>query len=206
MTEHNDCNAQSPALSLSGRIAWMIRFSEVMFDDPPYLVIQATPIFPGCHDKLAERGIVWNIFALLESAKRPGAHQVITADCGYPPDVYLNESIQVSHPDDNTIVWEMDIPGLRPALNDMLIPDQQGFIRLTFARDAYESSIRALLHELQRCARTPVHVHSLTDEVFDLKGLRKHYPDVTLIQVGALEPDESGLALEHVLALDTNAP
>ncbi len=51
-----------------------------------------------------ERSIVWDIFALIDSINRPGAYQVLTADCGYAPDVYIEERALVSHPDNNTMV------------------------------------------------------------------------------------------------------
>ena len=74
---------------LQARIDWRIKFSEIIFDEPPYLVMQPIPQFPGSEPKLDELGIVWDIFALLESAKRPDAYQILTGDCGYAPDVYL---------------------------------------------------------------------------------------------------------------------
>jgi hypothetical protein len=146
----NFLQAEMPA-----RLGWQLFFSEIIFDDPPYLVLQAIPEFPGGSARLAERGIVWDIFRLIESVKRPGAHQLLTSDCGYAPDSYLNEAMLVSHPDADSVVWEIDIEGLRPALADNFEPVRYGFIRLVFRRDEYEADIRRLVLELQRAAATP---------------------------------------------------
>jgi hypothetical protein len=113
-----------PALTLSSRIGWQIYYSEIIFCDPPHLILQAVPDFAGGGNDLAEHGIVWDVFALIESIKQPGAHQMLTADCGYAPDVYIEESVLVSHPDSNTVIWEMDIAGLRPALDKTLTGDR----------------------------------------------------------------------------------
>lgn len=33
-----------PALTLPSRIGWQIHYSEIIFDDPPYLLLQAVPV------------------------------------------------------------------------------------------------------------------------------------------------------------------
>ena len=65
-------DAVKPVIVLAARIGWRIRFSEILFEDPPCQVLQAMPVFPGCSDKLTERGIVWDAFALVEAPKRAG--------------------------------------------------------------------------------------------------------------------------------------
>jgi hypothetical protein len=198
------CDTRQPVVTLPGCVGWRIYFSEIIFTDPPYLVMQAIPVFPGCHDHLAERGIVWDGFALMESVRRPGAFQVLTADCGYPPDVYLEGAIQISHPDDTSVVWELDIPGLRPALDDAFEGDREGFVRLIFARDQYEADIRALLRALQHAATTLFPIEALDSQVYGRAHLRSTYPADYLIRVGDLEPDTQGLDLEQLLELDAN--
>ena len=49
----------------------------------------------------------------------------------------------VSHPDARTVVWELDIKGLRLALDDSCLPSQ-GFLRLVFPRENGSSRAGAL--------------------------------------------------------------
>lgn len=92
-----------PVFQLPARLAWRVSCSEIIFSDPPTLVLQAIPIFPLAHPLLAARGILWDPFSLLESLRRPGGHQVLTSACGIPDDAGLGERIQVSHPDAQTL-------------------------------------------------------------------------------------------------------
>jgi hypothetical protein len=195
-----------PALTLPSRIGWQIYYSEIIFDDPPCLILQAVPEFAGGGNDLAERGIVWDVFALIESIKQPGAHQVLTADCGYAPDVYIEERVLISHPDHNTVIWELDIAGLRPALDKILIGDHEGFVRLVFAREQYETDIRALVQALQQAGRDPVPVTALDSRTHGLQRLLAGYPACDSLSVDELEPDIKGMALERLLELDAAEP
>jgi len=87
-----------PALELPGSIGWRLRYTKIIFADPPYLVLQATPVFPRCHERLADQGVVWDPLALAESIVRPGAHYLLTCDCGYAPDAGIEQAVLVSHP------------------------------------------------------------------------------------------------------------
>ncbi|SDZ08311.1 hypothetical protein SAMN05421755_11049 [Nitrosomonas sp. Nm33] len=201
---HHISFAILPVLTLPGRIDWTIRFSEIIFDKPPYLVLQAIPDFPVGNDHLAERGIVWDVFSLIDSIKRPGAYQVLTCDCGYAPDAGLEEPVLVSHPDASTVVWELDIFGLRPALDDALAVTGAGFVQLVFARDQYEADIRALLRALLRAAQAPVATKTLDSQVYGLEYLLANYPTYDSLCIEMLEPDTQGLALERLLELDAS--
>lgn len=199
-------NEPRPALTLRSRIGWQIHYSEIIFDDPPHLILQAVPDFAGGGNDLAERGIVWDVFALIESIKQPGAHQVLTADCGYAPDVYIEERVLISHPNSNTVVWELDIAGLRPALDKTLIGDHEGFVRLVFAREQYETDIRALVRALQQAGRDPIPVTMLDSCTHGLQRLLAGYPGCDSLPVDELEPNIKGMALERLLELDTSEP
>jgi hypothetical protein len=159
------------------------------------------PQFPGSHDEMAKRGIVWDVFALIASAQRPGAHQVLTCDCGYAPDAELEEPIFVSHPDQHTVVWELDIEGLRPALDEALVGDGPGFVRLVFARSDYEADILTMVHEMQHIARNPVNAHALSPEVYGADHLKAKFPALQQIQVEELEPPISEVAFDRLLDL-----
>ncbi len=196
-----------PVLTLPSRIGWQIHYSEIIFDDPPYLVMQALPDFPGGADDWAERGIVWDVFALIDSIKRPGEYQVLTADCGYAPDVYIEERVLISHPDSNTVVWELDIAGLRPALDESLIDANKGFVRLVFTREQYEADIRRLVKTLQQAGRGPVSVTALDSRTQGLNHLLANYSACDSLPVDELEPNvEGGMALERLLELDADEP
>lgn len=199
-------NAVEPAVTLAARIGWRLHLSEIVFDDPPYLVLQAIPNFPGCHDKLADLGIVWDVFALIDSVKRAGAHQALTSDCGYAPDSDLQESVLVSHPDDDTIIWELDVRGFRPALAPEFATNDGGYVRLVFARQEYEQDILALLHEMRQSVCTPVATRDLNQDCYNVDHLRATYPHLDRIRIGQLEPDVNGLALERLQELDVNTP
>ena len=196
-----------PALTLPSRIGWQIYYSEIIFCHPPHLILQAVPDFVGGGNDLAGRGIVWDVFALIESIKHPGAHQVLTADCGYAPDVYIEESVLVSHPDSNTVVWELGIAGLRPALDKTLTGDREGYVRLEFAREQYEADIRELIKALQQAGRDPVPVTALDSRTQGLNHLLADYPACDSLPVDELEPNvEGGMALERLLELDADEP
>jgi len=195
---------QPPALELPGSIGWRSRYSEIIFADPPYLVLQATPVFSGGQGRLADRGVVWDPLALWESIVKPGAHYLLTCDCGYAPDTGIEEAVLVSHPDTWTVVWELDIKGLRPALDDSCLPSQ-GFLRLVFPREDYEGWIGDMLRELRDWATRP-NAHSDLSEVYGLEHLRMEFPQLETVRVDEFEPNIDGWALERLLDLDRNAP
>lgn len=201
---HPGIFSTQPLFTLPGRIDWVICFSEIIFDEPPYLVLQAIPNFPAGNDHLAERGIVWDVFSLIDSIKQPGAHQMLTSDCDYAFDAGLEELILVSHPDASTVVWELDVSGLYPALDNALVEKGTGFVRLVFARDQYEADIRALLRALQRAAQTPVATKTLDSRVYGLEYLFANYPACDSLRIEMLEPDSQGMGLERLLKLDAD--
>lgn len=204
MTRPSDPQTLStPALELPVRLGWRFKYTEIIFWDPPFLMIQATPDFPGCHAQLAERGIVWDFAALWHSIRQPGGYFLLTSDCGYPPDSGIEEHVLVSHPDAQTVIWELDIQGLRPALDESILPDE-GFLRLVFVRDEYEADIRAMLSELRHRMTTPVDPRTLAN-VHGLDHLLKEYPAMQTIHTGEFEPNTGDGSLDWLLALDIDA-
>lgn len=200
---------QNPLAEMPARIGWDVSISEIIHADPPYLVMQSIPYFPGCHRELGERGIVWDVLVLVDSVKQPGAYQLLTSDCGYAPDAGLNEAVLVSHPDAQTVIWELDIAGLRPALDNSFADVADGFIRLIFRREEYESDVRAMVSELQSVGKTSFPVHPETGKYGLQSLLQNHgfpFPDNLTIMVEELEPDTQGIALERLLELNVNAP
>lgn len=194
-----------PILDQPARLGWRRNVTVIVFDpNQPYVEFSLTPEFPCCSNKLAERGIVWSLRDLLASARCPGAYQVVTCECGYAPDAYLEERICVSHPDAESVVWEIDIKGLARALDDAL-EVIEGFIRLRFVRDEYEADIRAMLREVQETACTPVSLAQMasTDGIEFLRG---DYPDCLSLPAKVFEPGERGGDLDDFVAMDSAAP
>lgn len=164
-----------PLAELPGRLGWTLA-REIIHSEPPVLCIRFIPDFPGCNAAIGEAGIVWDVLALHDSARRPGGYYVLNSDCGYPPDSDIEGVVFVSHPDAGTIIWEIDVRDLRPALAP-LWQDEDNCLCLVFERERYESDIRSMLREA-RAAGSP-----------DLP-------------VEELEPDVQGLAFEKMCALD----
>ena len=199
-------DAFPPDITLNARIGWHSRFSQIIFDDPPFLVLQTIPVFPGCGDDLAKLCIVWDVLGLIDSVRRPGAYQLLTCECGYAPDVDLEEMVHVSHPDAETILWELDIPGLLPALDEAFQLTQEGFVRLIFRRAEYETDIRTMLRELQEMGNSPIAVGDLSPDSLSLDHLRMKYPHLEKIRAEEFQPRYKGLELETLLEQDAAAP
>jgi len=194
-----------PFFEMPARLGWRKRYGEFIFyPDAPCVTFSLTPAFPGCGDKLGERGIVWDLWCLVESVRRPGAFSVINSECGYPPDAYIETNVSVSHPDDITVIWELDCKGLSPALDDAFV-DLEGFIRLVFTRKAYETDVRGMLREVQNTARTPTPIADLA-EAYDFEHLEKMYPDCRFVAEYRFEPTvHGGCDAEEFCALDAEA-
>lgn len=173
-------DAQYPPLAiLPARLGWTM-VTEVAYADPPRLAIGLAPAFPGCNANLEHRReILWDILRLYESARCPGAYWVLNCTCGYGPDAEIELPVFVSHPNPETIVWEIDIAGLRPVLEERW-QRERGFLRLIHDRREYEAEIRAMLRTIQAAC---------TDE----------------LPVETLDPDVQGCAYEAALEIDSEA-
>lgn len=106
--------------------------------------------FEHCSDKLFERDIVLDIQALIDSVIRPGSHFIFNCTCGIAEHAGLGAPVRVAHPDDDHILWELDVEALQPALSEDL--QGPGFVRLVFDRAAYRQSVVDLLARLREMA------------------------------------------------------
>ncbi len=182
---------RAPVFETTARLCWRLCHGEIMLDpEMPSVTYSLTPIFSGCSDRLAERSIVWNLWALLDSVRRPGGHDILTCECGYPSDARLEEAVLVSHPDDATVVWELDIQGLKPALADDLA-GWGGFVRLVFQRPEYEADIRAMLREVRRTQGASIPVTDLV-EVRGQGFLVENHPEIRHVVADLFEPTVHG--------------
>lgn len=191
-----------PIFETPAHLGWRKRYGEFIFyPGAPCVTFSLTPAFPGCADTLRERGIVWDLWRLMESVRRPGAFPIVNCECGYPPDACLETDVLVSHPDDATVVWELDCKGLSPALDSAFV-DLDGFIRLVFERKAYEADVRGMLREVQQTAHMPTPVADLA-EAYDFASLAKVYPGCRFVTEYRFEPTVHGdCDAEEFCALD----
>lgn len=195
-----------PVFESAARLAWKRQFTGLIFyPDAPSVVFSFTPVFPGCADDLAAKGIVWDVQALLDSVRQPGGYFLLNCECGYPPDADIEERVCVSHPDARSIVWELDCCGLAPALDEALRRDE-GFVRLIFDREEYESDVRTLLRTLQSTARAVIPFDELSFLEHGAE-LRKEYPHLSGAKADLFEPTVHGDDdIEGFLAMDATAP
>jgi hypothetical protein len=125
------------------RLGFRLAFQK--FDDPPTQTVRLIPVFPGVRPDIKEKtNIVWDLPQLLESIRRPGGYHVLNCSCGDTGHANILEAMFVAHPDDETVVWEIDIPSHRSALDEGLRATE-GVLRITFNRAAYEADIFAML-------------------------------------------------------------
>lgn len=126
------------------RLGYRLAFSQVEVD-PPARDVRLIPVFPEVRPDIGvTTEIVWDLPQLCESVRRPGGYDVVNCTCGLADHSGLMSLAFVAHPDDDTVVWEIDIPGHRPALHPRW-RDASGFLRLVFRRADYEADIRAML-------------------------------------------------------------
>jgi hypothetical protein len=67
-----------PILELPIRLSWRIKFSEIVFDEPPYLVMQSIPDFPGCNPKIRYFRFMAPFFSCYGSAVQQSVRPVGT--------------------------------------------------------------------------------------------------------------------------------
>ena len=126
------------------RLGFRLAFSPVEVD-PPAQDVRLIPVFPEVRPDIGEKTeIVWDLLQLCESVRRPGGYDIVNCACGLGDHSDLMSPAFVAHPDAATVVWEIDIPGHRPAL-DARWREVGGFLRLVFRREDYEADIRAML-------------------------------------------------------------
>lgn len=156
--------------------------------------------FPYCSDQLLQRDIVLDVQALIDSVIRPGSHFILNCTCGIAEDAGLGAPVRVAHPDDDRILWELDVEALRPALSDEL--QGPGFVRLVFERACYQRAVHGLLDKIRELAGS-VHPLSVCDErPFKLDGvIAAKVPD-TLVVDGIQPPIHGSEALSEEI-LDT---
>jgi hypothetical protein len=196
----------TPFVECAARLGWTHRFGQLIFyPDVPTVSFALTPVFPGCSDTLAYNCIVWNLWYLIDSVRRPGTHWILTCECGYSPDAEIEWGVLVSHPNENTVVWELDFAGLAPVC-DEAFRHLDGFMRLTFDRTEYESDVRAMLREVQQTTRERVPF----DQLVSLHGhanLEKEYPGCRHAVADRFEPTTHGdCDADEFLELDADAP
>ncbi|MHB9101562.1 MAG: hypothetical protein ACYC2E_08630 [Sulfuricella sp.] len=145
-----------PLLSLPARLGWKLGRSFIYGDgasnQPTEQELKFIPALE-CGLELAGNyeDIVLDLKALFESARKPGGYFLLNCECGYADDADIKELIFVQHPLPDTIVWELDIQGLRSALvKEMWLTHQDGYVRLIFDRSQYVADLRRMVVEAQQ--------------------------------------------------------
>ncbi|HOW75379.1 MAG TPA: hypothetical protein P5102_02665 [Candidatus Competibacteraceae bacterium] len=118
------------------------------------------PSFPECHPTIKETGIVLDLLELFNSARRPGGYFLLNCTCGDPSDVDIKDMVFVSHPDIDTVIWELDVHGLGPALEECWSL-HHGFLRLVFKREEYEADLRTMLRDVRSAGSPDLSVEEL---------------------------------------------
>jgi len=152
-------NNTIPLAECPARLGWTLA-DETTYADPPWLTVRLVPSFPECHPAINETGIVFDLLDLFHSAQRPGSYFLLNCTCGYPPDAGIEEMVLVSHPDANTVIWELDVSGLGPVLEDYWAW-HNGFLRLIFQRAEYETDLRAMLRDVRSAGSTALPVEEV---------------------------------------------
>ena len=148
-----------PLAECPARLGWTLA-DETTYADPPGLTVRLVPSFPECHPAINEAGIVFDLLDLFRSARRPGGCFLLNCTCGYPPDAGIEEMVLVSHPDADTVIWELEVGGLGPALAEGW-SSQTGFLRLVFRREEYEADLRAMVRDVRSAGSTALPVEEL---------------------------------------------
>lgn len=167
-------NCPVPIAEHPARLDWKLEY-DTIYADPPWLIVRLVPGFPQCNPTINETSIVFDLFDLFNSAKRPGGYFLLNCTCGDSSHAGIEEMVFVSHPDADTVIWELDVPGLSPALADCW-QSENGFLRLVFNREEYETDIRAMLGDVRSAGSAS-------------------------LPVERLEPNFQGLAYERAMAL-----
>ena len=193
--EATDAPWRAPVWQAPARLGWEWRRDHTERSDAPQALMRVTPVFPGCHPALFERGIVWDPAALREAARRPGGHQVLVVR-GHGLETRIEDSVRVSHPDARTIVWELDLQRLGVALDESVAGSaQDGFVRLLFDRDTYEADLRELWREVKARDGAPVPGGDAAAAV--AASREPVWPPNTRVEFGYFE-DAAGPALMRV--------
>ncbi|MBK8752965.1 MAG: hypothetical protein IPL99_15625 [Candidatus Competibacteraceae bacterium] len=117
---------------LPARLGWTLAY-DTIYADPPWLEARFVPSFPECNREINETSIVFDLLELFRSAQRPGGYFLLNCTCGDSSHAGIKDLVFVSHPDVDTVIWELDVRGLGPALEDYW-SSHTGFLRLIFKR------------------------------------------------------------------------
>lgn len=168
----NDCPI--PLAELPARLGWKLEH-ETIYADPPWLTVRLIPWFPQCNPSIDKTGIVFDLLDLLDSARRPGGYFLLNCTCGDPSDAGIEEMVLVSHPDADTVIWEMDVRGLGSALAEYWRPEngflslafttESEFLRLVFKREEYEADISAMLRDIRDAGSANLPVEELEPNI-----------------------------------------
>lgn len=175
------------------RFTGQIYFRLITFcPDDPDVDFCLLPDFPySCQKKILKNEVVWDPLALHQSLLKPGYYYPFTCCCGVPDCAGINAPIKVSHPDDSSLLWDIDIEENASMLADNL-PAGIRYIRLHFARREYELILQKMLQAILHAFTQTIPFEQLSHCV-GAESLTGIFPDRTSLPAGTFEPyDEDG--------------
>ena len=143
-------------LTLPARLGWKLGRSFIYGNKgentPTEQVLEFIPALECGLELAGEYGdIVLDLQSLFKSVRKPGGYFLLTSECGDADDADIHELIFVQHPSPDTIVWELDIQGLKAALiKETWLTHQDGYVRLIFDRSQYVDDLRCMVAEVQQ--------------------------------------------------------
>lgn len=170
----------APLYAITGKIDFDMFFETIgYYDNSSYEAeLLFIPKFPFCAKDLKEYPIVWEPERLVRSYTTPGSYELITCSCGESEHAGITGCVYVSHPDDQIILWEMNISDFKPALCPEL-QDKKGYIRFEFFRENYRKSLINMYTTMKMLSDNflyPDEIKSLTDA----KWINKIQPDTRI--------------------------
>lgn len=162
-------------------------------------------------DKWAADDFVWDLDALVRSARRPGAYYLLNCSCGIPSDSEITEPILVSHPNKDKVNWDIDLQGYRhwwlAESDGRKWPQIDGYITLRFDRAQYEAALFAMLEQVE----SSLSAHPEIDEIYpQTREMGAYFDDyqpwVNQLRTLLSSPRQPALAGAHTAQLNVANP
>ena len=177
-----DDHTAEPTSTRDGVLDWQFCFDDLRHSDPPSISIDLLPIFTGYDPAINEDAcIVWDLHALVKSAQRPGKYYLVNCECGYAPCSEIYAGFHVTHPNAETVVWEIDTHILHNLLAPEFRTETPHFLRLVFTRNDYEEKIFQLITAVQHYIATPFAVCDLPQNTQEI--LAQYFPTMKHIEL-----------------------
>ncbi|MEI3479552.1 MAG: hypothetical protein V8Q84_11210 [Bilophila sp.] len=193
----------TPRHTITGKIDFDIFFEDIIcYDDSEYeATLLYIPVFPFCANDLKTIPAVWEFKSLVRSYIRPGGYELITCSCGEAEHAGITGCVYVSHPDNQRIVWEINISDFEPVLCSEL-QGKKGYIRFVFLREYYKKSLKSMYKTMKMLSDNFLYPHEIKP-LTDTKWIDSIHSD-TLISVECFGPYKDDIQELHKQILCLN--